>query len=166
MNMDMSWGWVLISYYMLCVLKAGKLNSHSNSVNKTHSNSHLNRKNLSNWGEFGEVFVDTSFAVIPIYGYILSSNSNMVIWPNKKCLVTNIKKYFFNNKKEIDKKKKLNILRTIFLCVCPNIFDLVLWPWKNSSFTDTSFAVIPIYGYILSSINQSRWSLYLVIQEI
>jgi len=28
----------------------------------------------------------------------------MVTLPNKKCLVTHIKKIFFNNKEEIDKK--------------------------------------------------------------
>jgi len=61
-------------------------------------------------------------------------NSNMVTWPNKKCLVTHINKYFLNNKRKLIKKKLLNILRTIFLCVCvfPNTIDLVLWPWKNT----------------------------------
>lgn len=35
------------------------------------------------------------------------------------------KKNYFNNKEEIDKKKWLNILRRIFLCMC--VQTLLIW---------------------------------------
>jgi len=46
---------------------------------------------------------------------------------------TYIKKYFFNSKEEIDKKMIEYFKDHLFMCVCANTIDLVLWPWKNTS---------------------------------
>ena len=48
----------------------------------------------------------------------------MVTWLNKKYLVTHIKKYFFNNMNEID-KKIIEYFKDYLLCVCVQI--LLIW---------------------------------------